>query len=239
MARRSPTNVPVTVLAVGIVVVMMFGVGIIHFSGSTPILQLRPILEQEFQVAAFETRFRPGPNPWLEIYVPAEALEQQELHEVALFALAEYRKLAKRTRVRTLKARVKGESSDPWVEVTLGMVKHHGRAEQATPLMLDLVRERGVKEATLEIVGVGRRGVRLEVRGLLRAPRGVKRSQEVVRSLAAELGKLSWVGMAHVTLKAPEGELTHVSGPDAPSLPKQPSPRTSRPVATPSPSPSR
>jgi hypothetical protein len=206
-----------TVLAVGLMVVMLFGVGIVHFSHNTPILKLRPVLEQEYGAPGFETRFRPGPNPWIEVHVPQPVLADRGLQEVALV-----------------------DPEAAWVEVSYRMVQQRERAEQAMPLMLELAREKGVKDATLEIVGAGEKGVRLRVRGVLRSPRVVKRSDDITRALAVELGKLSWVGVATVTLKTPEGVLTHASGPAVPRRPAAPpSPSPSRPAASPTPAPSR
>ena len=223
MPRRPNTNVPMTVLAVGFMVICMFGVGVVHFSANTPILQLRPLLEREYGTKGFETRFRPGQRPTVEIHVPAEALDDETtLDTVALFALQTYRDLAKRTRVRLLKARIKGDGDEDeaaveWVEVTTTMVQHHERGVQALPVMEAMAKEKQVADPALTLTGVGRRGVRVELRGKVRLPRAVPRAEAITKELARELGQLSWVGVAQVELQTPDGK-THraVSGPDAP-----------------------
>src|SRR5688572_26241719 len=102
MARRAQS--PFAVLVLGLVSVALLGGFVIYYTGNTPILRLRPVLEQRFGVTGVRTRFvgRPGQRSHIEVDVPAAAAPDQErLVAIGVFALAEYQRLAQPTSVQT------------------------------------------------------------------------------------------------------------------------------------------
>ena len=94
MARRR-SYATLTILFMGLLSIALFGAVIVYYSQQTPILRLRPELEQHYRVPGFEARFISGVTPWIEVIPPPgfPLPDEYARTRLACWALARYRAL--------------------------------------------------------------------------------------------------------------------------------------------------
>lgn len=230
MKRRSDATM--TILAMGLVSIALFGGVIVYYSQQTPILRLRPELEAKFKVAPFDTRFIAGVDgnyPHIEI-TPPEALAMPDDYAraaVGAWALDRYVELTEqRTSVSTCWVRTPGDAWPPLV-VDTEMASNLSRALEGRPQMTETALKQGMLEPVEIVVkGVVQTGVHVRVIG--RAAQGLsdEQRQKVAAKAAEALANFSYLSKVELELEAPGGGRAKVeAGRDVPKVPKKQPPR--------------
>jgi hypothetical protein len=217
--RRS--DAPLTILVIGISAVVMLGVGVIKYTGQTPILQLPPAIKQRWGYEDVVARFKRGVPPWVEVELPAAATtDRLRMAEVGAFALDRYRTLAPTTQVESVVVRVKDRPEIAPVTMTL-MLASQLAAAQADPAArpsrvqaaidsLDRSLGKGeVHDVEVQVLGLSTSGVDLRVTGK-------SRKAEAADQIAAAVTSISWVGRVEVEVEGAKGPTTCVGGRDVP-----------------------
>lgn len=212
MARRR-ADTPLAILVMGIFTVVVFGGGVIYYSGKTPALQLVPLLEERYQREGFKSRFVPPQGatpPSIEVVVPADvAPEDGALAELAAYALVQYRTLAgSTTRVTSCLARVKDSPRRVTVDEAQARRLVSARA-RLRDLQVSATRV-GLTSPEVSLTGVSRSGA--VVRVVARTQRAD--APALAERTVAALSSFEFVGRVEVSLQGPEGTVDRRGGRD-------------------------
>ena len=236
MGRRRTDN-PLSILVIGFLTMIGFGIAVVHLNRSTPILQLKPDLEQQFKQSGFATRFmKPLGDlyPHIEVLVPPElGTDERVLRDIGLFALERYGKLTEKRGSQVQSCVVHPvDQPQPRVEVTLRQVFSVKRAEAEHDAIVQSLQGLGLRDASVTVEGTTASGARLHIKG--RVPPS-RTPEKLAKSLLARLTKdRSYLGTIVIMIDSEQGRLTLTGGADAPRQPKQPRKAKPRPGPKPS-----
>lgn len=209
MRRRSDS--PLAIVVMGIFTVVVFGGGIIYYSGKTPILQVVPELEQRYEATGFVTRFNPGTAPWIEVQAPARVVpDEAALTDLAVFSLETYRRIAgPTTRVEVCVARVK---EDPLrqARVNIELVGRLAHARAAVREIEVTVQRAGLSSPSVQVTGLAQTGAAVRVTARTQRPDAAALADRAV----AAVGSLVYVGRVDLSLEGPAGRLDRAGGRD-------------------------
>lgn len=205
MKRRS--DAPLTILIIGISAVVMLGVGVIRYTGQTPVLQLPPAIKQRWGYEDVVARFKRGSPPWVEVEIPQ--VDRLRMAEVGAFALDKYRALAQGTQVEAVVVQIKGHPEVPPVTVNLTLAAHLASAQVEAPKVVAAAEHADLHEVDVQILGLSTSGVDLRVTGKSRAKDAADRT-------ILGLNALGWIGRVEVEVEGARGSTTSVGGRDVP-----------------------
>jgi hypothetical protein len=236
MAARRHSDATLTILLMGLGSIGLFGGVVVHYSRQTPILRLRPALEQQYGQTGFETRFIAGPAPWIEV-VPPEGLafaDEWARTDLGVWALSTYRELTEQqTGVTECRLLLRDGTI---VAVDTEMVSMLEAARSARDLQLELLRRAGVEQPEVVVLGVVRSGVHVSARGRGGSGAGGEELQRLARKAATALSALSYVSRARVEVLGPgEARASAEAGRDVPRVPLRKPPRAPGQPAPPAP----
>ena len=227
MGKRRSDN-PMTILVIGIMMIVGFGGCLVYMTDKTPILRLRPLVQQKFDLDSLGARFRAGrpgsPAAVVLEFDSGEDFPAERDVELADWALRKYIDLALeskvgRTSVAQVEIRVEGAEQPRFVLRRL----HLGFLDDATKQKESLVRglqRYGLTQVELEVAGYTPTGVELKAKATARAR---IRTRAGRRALALLVSK-PYTGRASIELSG-EPPLVLRGGRD---LPAQTAPVTSR-----------
>lgn len=216
MARRADT--PLTILALGLFTVVVFGLAVIYSTGRTPILRLAPELDRELGRKGFRARYVrgiAGELPFIEVTLPeGHPASPLELARVGRVALERYRRLAERTTVEACWVYPYSAPGAPRAtptEVNLGLVWAFDAAQTGREELEAAARRFGIDAPAVEIAGLARTGVHLRVAG-----QTLRRDGDVVaRGAAAAISSFAYVGRVDIAVVGPGGRVERQAGRDA------------------------
>lgn len=225
MARRSDN--PMMILAMGILLMTGFGVALVVLTEKTPVLRLRPLIEERFQLSELRTRFRiagGGRPAALEVVIPAEGAPPPE-RDVALaeFALDQYIALANQTEVgRTSVEQVElliGEQAVPRYVLSRVQLEARQEAERQLQGLPLFVERNGFRSAQVSVAGYSRSGAKLRIQALPGPGlRDAKEVDEAARRVIAVFQSRVYVGSIVLEIGGPT-PLTLTGGRDTPLKP--------------------
>lgn len=238
MSRRSDN--PMTILALGILLMAAFGVALVLLTDKTPVLRLRPELEEKFK-AELRTRFRtgaPGRPAALEVILKeAESYPAAEDLALAEFSLSRYIALATETEVGTtsveqVEVRVEGQPGARFVLTRL-QLQSKEEALRQVPGLAPMVERYGFKDVVARFDGYSRTGARILIEcapvkqdaGLESAARrviGTLQSRLFVGSLELRVAgspPLVLLGGRDTPLRSPPGQARRRRRPRPPASP--------------------
>lgn len=168
MSRRSDN--PMTILAMGILLLASFGIALVLLTDKTPVLRLRPELEEKFQTE-LRTRFRtgaPGRPAALELILeePGSYPADEDL-ALAEFSLSRYIALATETEVGTTsveqaEVRVEGQPAARFVLTRL-QLQAKEEALRQVPSLAPAIARFGFKDVVVRFDGYSKTGARILV----------------------------------------------------------------------------
>lgn len=238
MASRRRSDNPMTIMVLGIMAVAFFGVIIVYFNQKTPILQLRPLVEKEFQLEGVVSRFHRGKGldpPYIRLELPSDAeLSTERLQELAAFALRNYVILAKDTLVFTCRVRLSGDEQPYRVVVTRQQVEGYDLAREDLATQRQWLHTLGFETVVLRVTGMSRSGAAIQVEAKAKGTR--KRLERIARKVSRRFANAGYTGLVTVSIQTPHGVIRSIAGRDAPKQPKRRTPKRSRqPGPTPPP----
>lgn len=212
MARRR-ADTPLTILAFGIVTVVLFGGSVIYYSTKTPILQLAPELEKRYGADGFVTRFHPGRPPSIEVTAPAGLVKDEvALSELAAFSLEAYRKIAgTSTQVDSCVAKVK-DAPGRQARVTLELAARLARARGSLNEVKQCAHRVGLTASNVEVLGLARTGAFVRVSASSQRPDAAALADRTV----AAVSSLVYIGRVEVAVAGPAGPIERRGGRDGP-----------------------
>lgn len=222
MVRRR-SDATMTILAMGLGSIALFGAVVVFYSRQTPILRLRPELEQRFGVAGFETRFVAQGAPYIQVSPPAALALPDEYAraEVGAWALDRYREITEQRTVVTECQVLMPDGASTIVDLEMASMLHAARAGREQ--QLEALRKAGLLEPDVQVRGVVHSGVHLEATGRAPAGRDQEERRKLARKAALALSSFSCVSRARVdVLDAAGNAATELAGRDVPPPPRKP-----------------
>jgi hypothetical protein len=206
------TDAPLTILVIGITAVVLLGVGVIKYTGQTPILQIPPAISERWGYHEVVARFRrsaPGGTPWVEVELPAAATtDRLRMAEVGAFTLDRYIQLAPNTQVDRVVVAIKERLDIPPVDVSVALARKLATAANEQARVLDAARRSEARDVEVQLLGLSASGVEVRVTGKAA-------SQSAADRTAAAVTSIQWVGRVEVELEGADGPLKSVGGRDA------------------------
>lgn len=211
MARRR-SDATLTILFMGLLSIALFGAVIVYYSQQTPILRLRPELEQHYRVAGFEARFISGVTPWIEVVPPAgfPLPDEYARTRLACWALGRYRALTEE-RTQVVECHLLPQDGTQTV-VDTEMVFMLERAEASLEELAQALVHEGLTQPEVEVLGVVMSGAHIVARA--HAPQGLSEEarHKTARRAAEVLGRFTFVSKARVEVLAPGGAKVQAEG---------------------------
>lgn len=210
MARRR-ADTPLTIVAVGIVTVVLFGGSVIYYSTKTPILQLAPELEKHYGVNGFVTRFHPGRPPAIEVTAPAGLIaDDAALTDLAVFSLEAYRKIAgTSTQVDSCSARIK-DAPERLVRVTVDLAARYARARGGVNEVKQCAHRVGLTGSSVVVLGVANTGASVRLTAATQRQDAALLADRTV----AAVSSLAYIGRVEVSVAGPAGPIERRGGRD-------------------------
>jgi hypothetical protein len=207
--RRGDT--PLTIVALGIVTVVLFGGSVIYYSTKTPILQLAPELEKRYMVDGFVTRFIPGRPPAIDITAPAGLVKDEAgLTDLAVFSLEAYRKIAgSSTQVDSCVAKVK-DAPGQQVRVTVELAARYTRAQTGVNEVKQCAHRVGLTGSSVQVLGVAQTGASVRVTASTQRADALALADRTV----AAVSSLAFIGRVEVGVAGPGGPIERRGGRD-------------------------
>lgn len=235
MRRRSDN--PMMILALGILLMASFGVALVLLTDKTPVLRLRPELEEQFKIE-LRTRFRSGglasPAALELILSRPEAAPQEQDTALAEFALARYIALAGETEVGTtsvsqVEIRVE-DSAAPRFVLTRLQLQYKQEALAQLESLVPTVTRLGFKEVQARVGGYSKSGARILIECLPESEGPASRVEAAARRAVGSLQSRLFIGSIELRVGGPH-PLVLTGGRDTPL--HQPRPPRRRPSPAP------
>ncbi len=215
MKRRADT--PLTILALGLFTVVVFGLAVIYSTGRTPVLRLAPELDRELGHKGFRARYvrgLAGELPYIEVTLPqGHPQGPLDFARVGRVALDRYRKLAERTTVEACWVYPYTPPGAPRatpIEVNLGLLWALDAADEGRAELEATARRHGVDGPSIEVAGLARSGVHLRIEGQTLRRDG----DAVARGAAAAISSFAFVGRVDIAVEGPGGRVERRAGRD-------------------------
>ena len=202
---KSMHRTPMTILALGIVTVALFGGGVVWISQQTPIVRLHPLLKEHYKNETIDVRFLPGNSPRIEVLVPDElGADRYALGDVGVWALSEYYDLAPKSQVRTCRVLLLSDETR-YVDIDRELMDMLRRAERQQPQLFAAAEKAGLKRGRLELKGVVGTGVHVELFGSM-PELEVEAATKLAARIAGAVSRATFLSRVTVFLEAKGGK---------------------------------